>query len=99
MQSAKYSWSGSLDRFAKGRTTIDRRGVDLASMAGGRCALAAAGAGPAVGGDWAVGRAGVSRGQLHHAAAMTTTASAPAAPNIVPLIRRNRRGLAAIPIA
>src|ERR1700730_9438258 len=40
--SAKYSWSGSFDRLLKGRTTIDTRGADLASAAGGRDALGAA---------------------------------------------------------
>src|SRR5580704_11386982 len=44
MPSAKYSWSGSFDRLLKGRTTIDRRGADLASVAGGRCTLVTTGA-------------------------------------------------------
>src|ERR1700730_506479 len=42
--SAKYSWSGSFDRLAKGRTTIDSRGADFAAGADGLGTLAVTGA-------------------------------------------------------
>src|SRR5882724_5160657 len=41
--SAKYCWSGPLDRLAKGRTTIDSRCVDVLAVTG-VCGLAATGA-------------------------------------------------------
>src|SRR3984893_10546859 len=59
--SAKYSCSGSFDKFAKGRTTIDRRGAGSASGTGGRCALAAAGA-------WTGTAVGLPLGQAHQPA-------------------------------
>src|SRR5215472_18747901 len=58
--SAKYCCSGSLLRFAKGRTTIDSRGAGFASLAGG---------GLVIGTAWAVVAGGLSRFQAHHAVA------------------------------
>src|SRR5262245_43546440 len=64
--SAKYSCSGSLLRFANGRTTIDRRGASLVSiLAGGEFA---------VGGAWAVVAGGFSRGHAHHPPAPSAAA-------------------------
>src|SRR5205809_6431239 len=58
--SAKYCCSGSLLRFAKGRTTIDSRGADFAS--------APAAAEAAVGDASAVTAEVFARGHTHHAA-------------------------------
>ena len=55
--SAKYSWSGSFDRFAKGRTTIDSRGAGVLATAGGICRLAAAGAWTDNAGEFPLGQA------------------------------------------
>src|SRR5215472_16454033 len=37
--SAKYSWSGSRDRFSKANTTKERRGIRLLAEPGGLCGL------------------------------------------------------------
>ena len=42
--STKYSWSGSFDRLANGRTTIDRRGTSFVVEAEGLGTLAVTGA-------------------------------------------------------
>src|ERR1700681_958934 len=55
--SAKYSWSGSFDRFAKGRTTIDSRGAEVFATAGGICGFAAAGAWTDTAGEFPLGQA------------------------------------------
>src|SRR6516162_5244767 len=70
MPSAKYSWSGSLDRFSNGNTTNDRRGIAALAVAGGPCGTAV---------DMAT--AGTFRcGQSHQTAlAMTITATSVAA--------------------
>src|SRR5580693_6361868 len=84
--SAKYSCSGSFDRFVKGRTTIDRRGAFVLAMTGVVCGLAAAGA--------CVETVGESRfGQTHQAAApMAITAAAPAAITVGREISRGGTG-------
>src|ERR1700756_3160728 len=83
--SAKYCCSGSLLRFAKGRTTIDRRGAGFASLAGG---------GFVVGTAWAVVAGGPSRGKAHQAVApipATARMIAAAATLIVTIRRRLSR--------
>src|SRR6516164_8816841 len=67
--SAKYCCSGSLLRFANGRTTIDSRGVGFVSLAVG---------GFVVGTAFAVVAGGVSRGPAHH-----TVAPIPAAARMI----------------
>src|SRR5215831_11803566 len=69
MPSAKYSCSGSFDKLAKGKTTIERRGAGSASGAGGRCALAAAGA-------WTGTAVGFPLGHAHQTAAPIAIAAA-----------------------
>src|ERR1700730_1085965 len=71
--SAKYSWSGSFDRFVNGRTTIDRRGAGGLATVGGICGLAAAGAVPPTAEDFLLGHA------HQPAIAMPITATTPAA--------------------
>src|SRR5215471_4174779 len=65
--SAKYCWSGSLLRLAKGSTTIDRRGATSG------CAIDVVATTADVG-------AGFVAGQRRHVLAATTSARAPAAP-------------------
>ena len=55
--STKYSWSGSFDRLAKGRTTMDSRGAGVLATAGGICGLAAAGAWTDTVGEFPLGQA------------------------------------------
>src|ERR1700737_2043084 len=55
--SAKYSWSGSFDRFAKGSTTKDKRGAGVLATAGRICGLAAAGAWADTAGEFPLGQA------------------------------------------
>src|SRR5215467_939146 len=91
--SAKYCCSGSLLRFAKGRTTIDSRGAGFASLAGG---------GLVNGTAWAVVAGGLSRGQAHHAVApIPATRIIAAAASLLVTIRRrrSRAGDAAVPSA
>src|SRR5258706_13207247 len=93
--SAKYCCSGSLLRFAKGRTTIDSRGADFASMLAAGCV--------AVEGAWVVTAGGRCQGHAHHAAvpiaaavSITTAATRP----LTPIRRRlDRVGNAATPTA
>src|ERR1700738_4825336 len=71
--SAKYSWSGSFDRFVNGRTTIDKRGAGGLATVGGICGLAAAGAWTATVDEFPLGPA------HQPAIAIPITATTPAA--------------------
>src|SRR5215472_12866772 len=70
--SAKYSCSGSFDKFANGRTTIDKRGAGMPAMTG-VC-------GPAAAGAWVETVGEFRFGHPHQAAApmAITTAALPA---------------------
>src|ERR1700731_3790857 len=73
IESAKYSLSGSFDRFVNGRTTIDKRGAGGLATVGGVFGLAAAGV-------WTATVAEFPLGHAHQPAiAMPITAATPAA--------------------
>src|SRR5438132_10680060 len=78
--SAKYCWSGSLLRLAKGSTTIDKRGATRGSEIDAAAAISGAAAGFVV-------------GQSDHALAPRTS-TVPAAAAIAMLATRRRRGAA-----
>src|SRR6516165_8890991 len=58
MPSAKYSWSGSRDRFSKGSTTKDKCGAGVFAMVGATCAA----------GECTAGVDGVPLGHVHQTA-------------------------------
>src|SRR5262249_20102245 len=76
--SAKYCWSGSLPRLAKGSTTIDKRGASRG------CAVDVAVATAGVPEDFGIG-------QSHHALTATTN-TAPAATATAATVARRRGG-------
>src|SRR4029077_1297927 len=76
MPSAKYSCSGSFDRFAKGSTTIDRRGAVVLAMAGVSCGPVAAGAGVATVGEFRFGHAHQAAAPMAITTAMLAVATA-----------------------
>src|SRR4029077_14678993 len=80
--SAKYCWSGSLLRLAKGRTTIDSRGATSGSEIEG--ATGAVGTDVAEAVAWSVGfpasEKKVAAGQNHHTRQTTISAAAATVP-------------------
>src|SRR6266853_5017381 len=85
MPSAKYSCSGSFDRFVKGKTTIDSRGAELLATAGGLCGFA---------GTWTDTGDEPAFGHAHQAASpMPITVTRVAAITARPGIMLRRAGL------